>query len=63
MPWVDLAAGILFSGCSPAKCVDLSAGICGFSKRTFYRIQQKILLPAVDQVFKFWYEARNSQFQ
>ncbi|KAH9382659.1 hypothetical protein HPB48_023213 [Haemaphysalis longicornis] len=37
---------------SPAKCLNFlnSAGICCISQRTFYRIQKKILLPAVDQV-------------
>lgn len=51
---VDLAAAILFNGCSPAKCLNFlnSAGICCISQRTFYRIQKKILLPAVDQVWQ-----------
>ncbi|KAH9378879.1 hypothetical protein HPB48_013448 [Haemaphysalis longicornis] len=51
---VELAAAIVFTGCSPMQIIRFlqNAGICCFCERTFHRLQALYLLPAVDQVWK-----------
>ncbi|KAL1471345.1 hypothetical protein MTO96_039994, partial [Rhipicephalus appendiculatus] len=50
---IAIAASILFTGGSPTQCLHLlqNAGIACFTARTYYRIQQNFLIPAVSKVW------------
>ncbi|KAL1467107.1 hypothetical protein MTO96_026295 [Rhipicephalus appendiculatus] len=52
---IAIAASILFTGGSPTQSLHLlqNAGIACFTARTYYRIQQNFLTPAVS---KLWVE-------
>lgn len=51
---VVLAAALVFTGCSPMQTIRFlqHAGICCFCERTFHRLQARLLLPAINQVWQ-----------
>ncbi|XP_070390072.1 uncharacterized protein [Dermacentor albipictus] len=51
---ITLAAAIFFTGCSVAQSLRFlkNAGVACFSERSYHRLQSKLLLPAVNEVWQ-----------